>query len=466
MNSTFGVIEFLFFLYFLILTAGYLFLNISSYFIIRTHLSKRLNDYWPKGKLKNLPGISIVAPAYNEELTIVESVNSMLNLDYPNYEIIVVCDGSKDKTFDRLTEAFQLIEIQQEHNQELSFKKIVSINKSTQHENLKVVLKENGGKADALNCGISLSEHEYFCAIDADSLLNKDSLEKLVKPFEESDETVACGGVVRIVNGCCVENGMVNAVKLPNDKYELVQVVEYLRAFFFGRIGWTSIDSVMIISGAFGLFRKDIVIECGGYDIKTVGEDMELILKMRNYLMKTKSTGTIKFIPDAVCWTQCPDDYRTLRNQRSRWQRGLIESLYKHRNLFMNPMAGATGLIAFPFFVFMEALSPIVETIGYLSLIIGLLLGGITINVIIYFYLLSSCLGLLLSIGAIYTEKVYFNNYRTRQILKLILVSILENFWFRYLNLWWRCIGVYGVLTKRASWGDMKRKEFNNIIKT
>lgn len=453
--------EFVFLIYFLIINGGYGLLNILSFFSINKHLKYNLHEAWlTKFNNYDTP-ISIIAPAYNEELTIVESVRSMLNLNYSEYEVIVVCDGPKDKTLEKLIEAYTLVPTLEPTRLELKHKPIKNIYISLVDKRLKVVLKENGGKADALNCGINISNYPLFCAIDADSILDSEALHKLAQPFLFENNTVATGGIIRIANGCEIIDGVVKKVDTPNSWLETIQIVEYLRAYFLGRMGWIPLDSIMIISGAFGLFSKKAVIGVNGYNQNTVGEDMELVLKLRSQSIQNNTKINISFIPDAVCWTQCPNDIKTLSNQRKRWQRGLLESLWGFKNLFLNRKGGFLSFFAFPFFVFIEALGPIFELIGYLSFFSFAVFGIIDWKFCFYFYLLAVCLGLTLSISAIFIEEIFFDYYRPKHILKLFLACLLENLWFRYAHFIWRLLGIIQYLRGKSHWGEMKRINFN-----
>ncbi len=463
MNEFLFFWELIFLLYFIFVNGGYGFLNILSFFSINKNLKYNLHEAWLT-KFNNFdPPISIIAPAYNEEITIVESVNSMLNLNYSEYEVIVVCDGPKDKTLEKLIEAFDLIPTTESTKIVLSHKPIKSIYYSKKEPKLKVVLKENGGKADALNCGINISNYPLFCAIDADSILDTECLHKLAEPFLYENNTVATGGIIRIANGCQIVNGKVEKVDTPKSWLETVQIVEYLRAYFLGRMGWIPLNSVMIISGAFGLFSKKAVLEVGGYNSRTVGEDMELILKIRKHYINKKKLLNISFIPDAVCWTQCPNDMKTLGNQRKRWQRGLLESLWQYKSLFFNLKGGILSFFAFPFFVFIEALGPIIELAGYLSFIVFYFFGLIEFNVLINFFLLSFFLGFILSISSIFIEEMFFNYYSPKHIGKLFLACLLDNIWFRYAHLYWRIIGTIQYLRNHSHWGEMKRNKFSTL---
>ncbi|MFH7767809.1 glycosyltransferase family 2 protein [Acinetobacter sp. BSP-28] len=451
----------IFLIYFLIVNIGYGLLNILGFFSIKKKLKSNLHEAWfTEFNTYDVP-ISIIAPTYNEELTIIESVRSLLKLNYSEFEVIVVCDGPKDKTLEILMDTFALVPTLDIPRIKLNHKPIKKNYISSIDKRLKVVLKENGGKADALNCGINISSYPLFCAIDADSILDSEALHKLAQPFFLENNTVASGGIVRIANGCKIINGNVQKVDTPKTWLETIQIVEYLRAYSNGRMGWVALDSVMIISGAFGLFSKKAVMEVNGYNQDTVGEDMELVLKLRKEGLENNTNINISFIPDAVCWTQCPDNLKTLSIQRKRWQRGLLESLWSFKYLFFNLKSGKLGFFAFPFFVFVEALGPFFELIGFVSLILLAILGFVNWIVCVYFYLLALCFGLILSLSAVLIEVIFFKYYSPKSILKLILACFLENLWFRYIHSYWRVIGSIQYLRKLPlHWGEMKRIKF------
>ncbi|WP_162625938.1 glycosyltransferase family 2 protein [Acinetobacter sp. MB5] len=453
--------EFIFFLYFVFVNLSYFFLNILGFFSISKILKSNLHDVWfTKFDVFDIP-ISIISPAYNEELTIVESVHSLLNLNYSEFEVIVVCDGPKDKTLEVLIEAYNLIPNLEVPRLRLNHKPIKNNYISLKDKRLKVVFKENGGKADALNCGINISSYPLFCAIDADSVLDSEALHKLVQPFSLENNTVASGGIIRIANGCEIVDGKVKHIGMPKTWLEKIQVVEYLRAYLNGRMGWVAINSVMIISGAFGLFSKSAVFEVGGYNHKTVGEDMELVLKLREYALKNNTKVNIAFVPNAVCWTQCPNNLKILGSQRKRWQKGLLESLWSSKSLLFKPRSGLLGFYTFPFFILVEAWGPFIELLGYVSLLVFALLGYIDWNSCLYFYLLAFSFGLVLSLGAILIEVAFFNHYKSKDILQLFIACILENLWFRYIHSYWRLVGSIKYLKKSPlSWGEMKRVKF------
>ena len=317
------------------------------------------------------PSISIIAPAYNESLNIIENVRSLLSNHYANYDVIIVNDGSKDDSLDKLIKAYDLIQVDYLINEQIQTKPLrKGIYKSTNpaFEKLIVVDKENGGKADALNMGLNISNHKYVACIDVDCLLLEDALQKLIKPFLETtdDKVIAAGGVIRIANSCIIKDGKLLDVNFPEKLIEKGQILEYLRAFLLGRMAWSRLNGLLVISGAFGLFDKKIAIEVGGYDTNTVGEDMEIIVRMRRYMEEQKQKYKVAYIPDPLCWTEAPDNYKTFISQRNRWTRGTIETLKKHRKIGFNPKYKSLGLLSYPYWFFFERMAPLVEVAGIL----------------------------------------------------------------------------------------------------
>lgn len=405
------------------------------------------------------PPISVLLPAYNEERTIVNSVRSILQLRYSDYEVIVVNDGSGDATLAALTQAFALRPFPQAYQARLQTRGVRGVYRSREHPSLVVIDKENGGKADAINAGINAARYPLFCCIDADSILDRDSLLRVAQPFIEDASTVACGGTVRLANGCEVRDGQLVRVGLPASWLPRFQSVEYLRGFLFGRMGWSGPNGLLIISGAFGLMHKDTVIECGGYRHHTVGEDMELVVRMHR-LLRGRRRYRISYVPEPVCWTEAPEDWKTLRNQRVRWQRGLCESLWLNRGMFLAGRPNVAGWIAYPYFVVFEWAAPMVEAFGYLLLAWLLLFQGVRWDTAALFLLAALCFGVLLSTIALMLEELSFHVYpRPRDLLILFAASVLENFGYRQVNVWWRLVGTWQwLLGKRGDWGAMRRK--------
>lgn len=445
--------------YFLGLNAVYLFLNVVALVNIRRYVARRDFDVLPTAHLGLDPPLTIIAPAYDEEATIVASVQSLLQLDYAEYEIVVVNDGSGDRTLERLIEAFGLQPFPEAYRVRLPSAEIRQVYRSPQLPNLRVLDKANGGKADALNAGINASRYPLFCAVDADSILQRESLSRVVQPFLEDPYVIASGGTVRVANGCVVRDGFMVQAGLPRNLLALFQVAEYLRAFLFGRLGWSPLNAMLIISGAFGVFNKERVIEAGGYRTDTLGEDMELVVRLHRLMRLNRRLYKIVFVPDPICWTEVPEDLKTLRSQRIRWQRGLGESLWRNRALLFHPRSGLIGWLAFPFALFFEYLGPLIEIGGYLYMALALMLGNVGLSTFGAFLALSVGLGLLLSLTALLIEEVSFHVYsRPSQLLGLVCAVVLENFGYRQLASWWRLAGLVESLTRRkGAWGKMKR---------
>jgi cellulose synthase/poly-beta-1,6-N-acetylglucosamine synthase-like glycosyltransferase len=333
--------------------------------------------------------------------------------------------------------------------------------RSLKYPNLRVIDKENGGsKADASNAGINAARYPLFYCGDADSILDPGALEHVVRPFLEDPSTVACGGSVRIINGCTVRGGVLEKVGLPRNPLALVQVVEYLRAFLGGRLGWSAINGMLIVSGAFGVFHRDTVVEAGGYKHDAIGEDMELIVRLHRMLVKRGQRYRVAFIPDPVCWTDAPEDIGTLKKQRMRWQRGLAQCLWMNRELCFMRGSGAAGWLAFPFFVLFELLSPLVEVAGLIVMAVAFAMGMMTGANFLAFMLAAFALGLMLSTTSLLLEELSFHTYpKARHLLVLFVVSILENLGYRQVMSVWRLHALYQFLSgAQIGWGDMKRK--------
>jgi cellulose synthase/poly-beta-1,6-N-acetylglucosamine synthase-like glycosyltransferase len=405
--------------------------------------------------------VSMIVPAYNEAAAIANSVRALLQLRYQHFEVIVVNDGSNDDTFAVLEREFKLRPFPEAYRVQIKTKAVRGIYRSLTHPNLRVIDKENAGsKADAINAGINSARHPIIYAGDADSVLDPHSLEHVVRPFLEDPRTVACGGTVRIINGCTVRGGVLEKVGLPWNPLALVQVVEYLRAFLGGRLGWSAVNGLLIVSGAFGVFHRDTVVEAGGFRIDMIGEDMELIVRLHRKLSARGTRYRVTFVPDPVCWTEAPEDLGTLGRQRKRWHRGLAESLWKNRGLCFARGSGAAGWFAFPYFVVFELLSPVIEIGGLLVMTLAFGLGMMSGLGVLAFVAAAFALGVMLSTTAILLEEVSFHTYpRARHVIALFVVSVLENFGYRQIISFWRLQALVSWLAGRPiHWGVMKRK--------
>jgi len=458
MSALLAGLEWFFLLYFVLINAGYIALNLLALPTLHRKIALRALEDLPPTYSGFEPPVSLLVPAYNEEATIASSVRSLLQLDYPEFEIVVVNDGSRDATLEALAKAFELEVLPEAHCRRLPAKAVRAIYHSRLHANLRVVDKENGGKADALNVGINASRFPLFCAMDADSILQRDSLRRVTQPFLDDPRTIASGGTVRIANGCTVSGGHLERVALPRNLLALVQIVEYLRAFLFGRLGWATLNAVLIISGAFGVFRKDTVVEAGGYRADTIGEDMELVVRLHRVLRSRRQPYSIHFVPDPICWTEAPEDLAVLKGQRIRWQRGLAESLHSNRGLVRT--GGAAGLLAFPFFMVFECYGPLIEVAGYLFMAAMFLVGHISAAAFLAFLALAFSLGFLLSVSALLLEELAFHLYpRFSQMAALVGVALVENLGYRQLVTLWRLVGLTRWLRgARSTWGTMTRK--------
>jgi cellulose synthase/poly-beta-1,6-N-acetylglucosamine synthase-like glycosyltransferase len=411
------------------------------------------------------PPVSVLVPAYDEEPTIVESVHSLLALRYPEHEVIVVNDGSTDATLERLREEFDLVPVRKALRTVLPTAAVRGVYVSRRQRHLWVVDKENGGKADALNAGVNASRYPYVLAIDADAILEEDSLLRVVRPVvAEPDVVVATGGIVRIANGCRIRHGRVVDVRLPKSRLATLQVLEYFRAFLIGRVGWSRMNALLIVSGAFGLFRRSLVEEIGGYSSETVGEDIELVVRLHRHLRERKEPYRIEFVPDPVCWTEAPETMGQLARQRRRWHRGLGETLWRHRRLAGNGRYGSLGTAAVPYFLLFEFLGPIVEVLGLPAVLVWWLLGDLSVVFVVAFLVVAILLGVVLSLAALTLEEHSFRRHRDgREVARLVGFSILENVGYRQIVSFWRFLAFFDLLRGRGDWGEMRRKGFTTV---
>ncbi|QCX00075.1 glycosyltransferase family 2 protein [Aggregatimonas sangjinii] len=412
------------------------------------------------------PSITIIAPAYNEGMTIVENIRSLMSLHYVNYEVMVVNDGSKDDTLQKMMEAYDLELIEREIDPNWKSKPIRGIYKSKHKAfaKLTVIDKENGGKSDALNTGMALSSNKYVGCIDVDCLLLPDALLHVVKAFYQRSEkkVIAVGGVIRVANSCIIQGGQLEEIRLPKSWLARFQLLEYTRSFILGRMAWGRIDSLLIISGAFGFFDREIALAVGSYDTNTVGEDMEIVFKMRRYMHDEKIPYTVEYIPDSLCWTEVPEDLKILVNQRDRWARGNLETLYKHRDMFFNPKYGRLGMLSYPYWFFYEWMAPLLEFFGVFTIFIFYYIGilnfpfFVAITAFIYMY------SIMFSFYAILWDVYSYNEYRnTKDILTLMLCAIIEPIAFHPIVVWAAVRGNYKKLFKiKSGWGSQVRKGF------
>lgn len=410
------------------------------------------------------PGVSIIVPAFNEEAGIVTSVGAMLSLRYPVFEVVVVVDGSRDGTFEALRRAFDLVEVPRVLPVDIPVRvEARAVWVARGNAPLTVVVKDNSGRADSLNVGINAARHPLVCMVDADSILDADSLTRVAQPFvEDPDRVVASGGVIRAANGCLVRHGRIVDVRMPRQWLARIQVVEYLRAFLLGRTGWSKLNALLVISGAFGVFRRDAVVRAGGLDTSCIGEDAELVVRMHRVLRDARQAYRIVFVAEPVSWTEVPTTLAVLGRQRRRWARGLAEIIWRHRRMILNPRYGRIGMLALPYYILFELLAPIIEVAGVVAVVAGVALGIVNLAFGALFLLVAVLYALALSIASLLIEEVSFHRYRRwRDLGTAVVVSLVENLGYRQATAWFQLEGLWAALRGRQQvWGDMVRTGF------
>ena len=442
------------FFYFVTLNIWYFSLSILAYRGLKKYML-RLNVVSPHDRLlnKSLPPVTLLTPAFNESANCISSVKSQMKIQYPDMRVIFINDGSTDDTLEKMITAFEMVPAFLPQTSFIETQAVKEIYRSTTNKSLWLIDKENGKKADALNVGINYCQTPLFCAIDNDSMLEEDSIARVVVPFIEDTRTIVSGGIIRMANGCTFEDGRITKVGLPRNIWARFQVMEYLRAFYAGRMGWDMLDSSLIVSGAFGVFRHSIVVAAGGYESKTIGEDMELVVRLHKYCGDNDIPYRIRFIPDPVAWTEGPTTMKTLGRQRDRWQRGLIDSVMTHVSMMFRPRYKKVGLLAMPFYFFYEMLGPLIEMLGYLIFFFVVILGRASSIYIFGFFLVAVILGMCLSVFALVLEELSFHRYpKFRHLLRLMGIALIENLGYRQLTSWWRIKGTWSYMRRKQNW--------------
>ena len=449
------------FVYYLISNLIYLALLVVAIFKNTVHRHRLASLRLERLKLSPFtPPISLLVPAHNEELCIVDSVRSLLSLDYPELEVIVINDGSRDATLAALKKAFHLRRAQLLYISDVATAKVHGLYTSPIEHRLLVLDKDSvGHKADAVNAGLNAASSPYVCVVDADSILERESLLRIMAAvFSDPNKVVAAGGIVRILNGCQVAEGGLVRVKLPKGRVEVLQTIEYLRAFLIGREAWSQFNALPIISGAFGLFHKDLVKRIGGFRAAAVGEDFDLVVRLHRYLQEQGTEYHIAFVPDPTCWTEVPSDLKSLARQRARWHKGLIDTLWPNRDMLFRSRYGRVGCVALPYMWFFELLAPVVEAVGYSTIICAAIAGTLSRQFLWLFLLFGYAFATMISIGSVLLEELTYRRYSDwREVARMLFYCLLEHFPYRQMTMIWRLQGLWQFVRGDLKWREMQR---------
>lgn len=407
------------------------------------------------------PPITIIAPAHNEEGSIRVAVRNLLQLDYPQLQVIVVNDGSEDRTLEEMREEFSLRLVRAVYVPQVKSAQVRGLYRSDVDARLLVIDKEPGGsKADAVNAGLNAASSPYVCVVDADSILENDALLRIMVPIlEDPKRVVAVGGIIRVLNGSEISGGRLRRVRLPRKSIEVIQVIEYLRAFLIGREAWGQGNMLMIISGAFGVFRTDLVRAVGGYRASSIGEDFDLVARMHRHLREIGADYHMQFVPDPMCWTEVPSDLKSLGRQRARWQKGLLDVLWPNRDMLFKPRYGRIGLFALPYLWLFELLAPVIEIAGIATIVLAACLGALSQAFFFQFLLFGYAFATMISIGSVLQEEITYKRYNDWQdVARLLSYCFLEHFPYRQLHMIWRLQGLWQYMRGDNVWRPLVRK--------
>src|SRR5712664_2634611 len=450
------------FYYYLLSNLGYLMMLIIALKTSAAHLRhlESIPLHWIKGS-PLAPPITILVPAHNEEKSISTAVRNLLDLDYPQLEVIVINDGSADSTLQVMKQEFRLRLVRAVYVPQVTSAPVRGLYRSDVDARLLVVDKEPAGsKADAVNAGLNAATSPYVCVVDADSVLERDALLRIMVPVLADPKRVVCvGGIVRVLNGSEIEAGRLRRVRLPRKSIEVIQVVEYLRAFLIGREAWARGNMLMIISGAFGLFRTDLVRAIGGYRSRAIGEDFDLVVRLHRHLREKGADYCIQFVPDPVCWTEVPSDLRSLARQRSRWQKGMLDVLLPNRDMLFRPRYGRIGCLALPYLWLFELLAPVIELGGIVTIALAAWFGVLSREFFLQFLIFGYAFATVISIGSVLQEELTYKRYSDWQdVVRLVSYCFFEHFPYRQLHMIWRLQGLWQYMRGDVAWKPLKRK--------
>lgn len=408
----------------------------------------------------SLPLMTFVVPAYNEEKDIVHTVKNMLSLSYRYKRLIVVNDGSKDRTFELLKTQFGLKEIPPSYPGKLPTGPIRGFYASDEFPELLVIDKINAGKADALNCGLNACTGEIVVCADADTLVDDSALNQLIRPFLVYPDTVAAHASIGNVNGCTIGENRILKYNFPQKLLLGYQVLDFMKGFLVERLGQSWTKGGLVIPGNFGMFNLNAILEIGGYDRTSIIEDTEVITRMHKYYLDRNKPYRITYISDIVAWTEAPETIKMLRRQRLRWYKGTTQNIWQYRSMWFNPKYRSIGLFVCPMTVF-EKIAPLIELSGFVILGLAALRTNVDVGLVFILAAISWAFGTILVFIALVIEFVAYETYNTwTDFFRMMKCTLLYTL-YHYLLLIWRVEGLYAPKPKKVGWEPIREGYVN-----
>ena len=446
--------------YLLVIYGMYVWLMLVGFAETRRRLRERAGDDLDMlAATRFAPGVSVIIPAYNESGGMADAVRSLLEIDYPDFEVIVVNDGSTDDTLHRLVESLGLVPVGASSRDVVVSEPVTGYYRRPGDRRLLVVDKPNGGKADALNAGLNHCRHRYVCAVDADMVFTRTALSRAMREIV-SDPAHIVGLTSFFEIAREPVRSLEDGVRFTGPDTRPIfafQTLEYLRSFFNNRIPWARHNFMLCAAGAFQIWRRDLVDEVGGWSPDFTCEDIELTFRVHRVLRARGAEYRIACLPDCVGVTEGPDTLRKLVAQRERWQRVILETCWDNRGMWFNPRYGKVGVLGLPYYLLSEIVAPVIEVLALATLAASAATGLVDWQEFVVLTLLIMLVNSALTTGALLMLDLNARTYRLSRMIRLLALMPLEMIVYRPIMAWARVKGTWRYARGDKGWHKFER---------